>query len=151
MGVEEQLTSRLTEAMRARNSREADLLRMVKTMATKEKAAPGFSGETDDAFWLAVIARYVKQQRKALAEFEKLGDAAAEQVDQARFEIEYLSPYLPEQLGEAAVRELVKAAIEQTGAVGPKMVGRVVGAVMKAHRDEVDPAMVKAIAAEELG
>jgi uncharacterized protein YqeY len=151
MGVEEQLTTRLKEAMRARNIREADVLRMVKTMATKEKAAPGFEGETDDEFWLAVIGRYVKQQRKALAEFEKLGDAAASQVEQARYEIEYLSPFLPEQLGEDAVRALVKQAIEDTGAVGAKMVGKVVGAVMRAHRDEVDPQLVKAIATEELG
>lgn len=151
MGVEEQLTARLKEAMRARNIREADVLRMVKTMATKEKTAPGFEGETDDDFWLSVIGRYVKQQRKALAEFEKLGPDAASQVEQARFEIDYLTPFLPEQLGEDAVRELVKQAIEQTGAVGPKMVGKVVGAVMKTHRDSVDPQLVKAIAAEELG
>jgi uncharacterized protein YqeY len=151
MGVEEQLTARLKEAMLARNIREADVLRMVKTMATRERAAPGFKGETDDAFWLSVIGRYVKQQKKALAEFEKLGDAAASQVEQARFEIEYLKPFLPEQLGEDAVRELVRQAIEQTGAVGPKMAGKVVGAVMKTHRDRVDPQLVKAIATEELG
>ena len=151
MGVEEQLTTRLTEAMRARNTREADVLRMVKTMGTKDKTAPGFKGETDDAFWLAVIGRYVKQQKKALIEFEKLGEAAASQAEQAVYEIDYLSPFLPELLGEAAVRELVKTAIEETGAAGPKMVGKVIGAVMKAHRDSVDPLLVKAIATEELG
>ncbi|MBW2276586.1 MAG: GatB/YqeY domain-containing protein [Deltaproteobacteria bacterium] len=151
MGVEEQLTTRLTEAMRARNTRETDVLRMVKTMGTRDMAAPGFKGEADDAFWLAVIGRYTKQQKKALAEFEKLGDAAASQIEQANYEIDYLSPFLPELLAKAAVRELVKAAIEETGAAGPKMVGKIVGAVMKTHRDSVDPLMVKAIATEELG
>lgn len=151
MGVEEQLNSKLKQAMRDRNTREADVLRMVKTMASKERSAPGFQGETDDAFWLRVIGRYVKQQRKALAEFEKLGETAATQVEDARFEIEYLSPFLPELLGEEEVRALVKEAITETGAVGAKMVGKVVGAVMRQHRDRVDPQLVKAIATEELG
>lgn len=151
MGVEEQLTTMLKQAMRDRNTREADVLRMVKTMAAKEWSAPGFKGETDDAFWVGVIGRYVKQQRKALAEFEKLGEAAAAQAEDARFEIEYLSPFLPELLGEDQVRALVKEAIAETGAVGAKMVGKVVGAVMRQHRDRVDPQLVKAIAAEELG
>jgi len=151
MSVEEQLTARLKAAMLARNTREADVLRMVKTMAATEKTAPGFAGEIGDEFWLAVIGRYVKQQRKALAEFEKLGEVASGQVDQARFEIEYLEPFLPQQLGEEAVRELVRKVIEETGAAGPKMVGKVVGTVMKSHRDRVDPQLVKAIATEELG
>jgi uncharacterized protein YqeY len=93
----------------------------------------------------------VKQQRKALAEFDKLGDAAASQAADARFEIELLSPFLPELLGEEQVRALVKEAIAETGAVGPKMVGKVIGAVMRQHRDRVDPQLVRAIATEELG
>jgi uncharacterized protein YqeY len=151
MSVEQQLTSRLKEAMRARNTREVDVLRMVKAMATKEKVAPGFEGETDDAFWLGVIGRYVKQQKKALAEFEKLGDAAATQAEEARFEIDYLTPFLPQLLGEEAVQKLVEEAIAATGAVGEKMVGKVIGHVMRSHRDEVDPQLVRRIATEALG
>jgi uncharacterized protein YqeY len=151
MTVEEQLTVRLKQAMRDRDRRQADVLRMVKTMATTERAAPGFSGETDDAFWLGVIGRYVKQQRKALAEFEQLGEAAEEQAEQARYEIEYLSPFLPSLLGEDEVRRLVREAIAGSGAAGAKQAGKVVGAVMKEHRDRVDPQLVKRVALEELG
>lgn len=151
MGIEAELTTRLKEAMRGKNAREVAVLRMVKTQATQERTAAGFSGETDDAFWLGVIQRYVKQQKKALAEYEKLGAGQSEQVAELRFEIEYLTPFLPAQLDDDAVRALVRAAIAETGAVGAKMVGRIVGAVLKEHRDEVDPAAVKRIATEELG
>lgn len=151
MGIEAELTTRLKEAMRARNTREIATIRMVKTQATKERTAAGFDGETDDEFWLGVIGRYVKQQKKALAEYAKLGATTGEQVEELQFEIDYLTPFLPAQLDEAAVRELVRAAIAESGAVGAKMAGRVVGAVMKEHRDRVDPALVKRIATEELG
>ncbi len=150
MGIEQELNSRLKAAMRAKNSQELDVLRMVKTQAGAKKTAPGFDGETDDAFWTEVITRYVKQQKKALAEFEKAGEQGKEGASQLRFEIEYLSPFLPQQKGEEEIRDLVKQAIAETGAAGEKMVGRVVGFVMKSHRDEVDAVLVKKIATEEL-
>jgi uncharacterized protein len=151
MTIEEQLTSGLKEAMREGRKLEREALRMVKTLGTKARSEPGFSGEMDDAFWIGVIGRYVKQQKKALAEYEKHGEAAAERVDELRAEIEYLAPFLPAKKGEDEVRRLVDEAIAELGAAGPKMVGRVVGAVMRGHRDEVEPAMVKRIAAEKLG
>ena len=66
MSIEQQLTARLKDAMRKKNKQEIDVLRMIKANAATAKVAPGFSGETDDAFWLEVITRFVKQQKKAL-------------------------------------------------------------------------------------
>jgi len=151
MSIEEQLNTKLKEGMRAKRAEEVSVIRMVKTQAARDRAAPGFDGETGDEFWLDVIGRYVKQLKKTLAEFEALGDAAAAQVEQTRFEIGYLSPFLPSLLPEREVSILVERAIADTGAVGAKMIGRVVGAVMKDHKDRVDPAMVKKIAALKLG
>lgn len=151
MTIEEQLGTRLKEAMRAKRTEELDVLRMVKSQAQTARTAPGFDGATDDAFWLDAIARYVKQQRKAREEFEKGGEAGAEQVRKLTYEIEYLSAFLPKQRSEEDVRAFVKQAIAEVGAVGPKMVGRVVGVVMKGHRDEVDAEVVKRVATEELG
>lgn len=151
MSIEKEITSRLKEAMRSKNQKELGVLRMVKTQATTAKTASGFEGETDDAFWLDVIAKYVKQQQKALVEFEKAGEAGKNQVEQLLYEIAYLEPFLPQKLSEGEVRKLVREAIDETGAAGSGMIGRVMGAVMKKHKDEVDAAMVKRIAAEELG
>lgn len=151
MGIEDQLTTRLKEAMRAKDARELAVLRMVKTLAGKEKTASGFDRDIDDAFWLEVIKKYVKQQTKALAEFEKIGEGATEQIEAARWEIAYLAPFLPVLKSEAETEALVAKAIEETGAVGARMVGKVVGAVMRNHKDEVDAASVKRIAAKLLG
>jgi uncharacterized protein len=151
MNIEEKLMMRLKEGMRAKKSREVSAIRMIKTQAQAARTAPGFSGETDDAFWLDIITRYVKQQKKSRIEFENAGERGAEQVDDLTFEIEYFSEFLPKQLSPDEVRVIVKEAIAKTGASGTKMVGRIVGFVMKNHGKEVDAALAKSIAAEELG
>ena len=118
MSIEQELTSRLKEAMRQKDSRVLDVLRMVKARAQEKKTAPGFAKEMDDAFWEDVIAKYVRQQKKALKEFEKMPKEASKNIEGLKFEIEYLSPFLPKLLEEDQVRELVKQAIAETGAVG---------------------------------
>lgn len=150
MSIENQLTTRLKEAMRAQNKREVDVVRMVKTQASIARTAPGFSGETDDAFWVGVIDRYVKQQKRAQIEFEKGGEKGALQIEQLQFEIDYLSQFLPKLKNEEETRKLVKEAISETGAVDKKMTGRVMGAVMKRWKNEVDAEVVKKILEEEL-
>ena len=67
------------------------------------------------------------------------------------FEIDYLSEFLPKKLDDDAVRELVRSAIRELGVENPKMSGKVMGHIMKSHRDEVDAAVVKRIVGEELG
>ena len=151
MGLENELNTRLVSAMREKRTKEISLIRMIKTKAGEVRTASGFNGEINDAFWLDVIKKFVKQQTKALAEFEKLGDRGAEHVTDIKFELEYLAPFLPRQRGEDDVRNLVKQAIAETGAADTRMVGKVIGFVMKDHKDEVDASMVKRIAAELLG
>ena len=150
MSIESQLTSRLKDAMRTKNKREIEVVRMVKTQATTAKAAPGFTGETDDSFWIDIIDRYVRQQKRAKREFEKAGEKGAEQVEQLQFEIDYLSQFLPKLKGEEETRKIVRDAIVETGVVDKKMAGKVIGIVMKRRRGELDPETVKKILAEEL-
>ncbi|MCU0664888.1 MAG: GatB/YqeY domain-containing protein [Myxococcota bacterium] len=137
--------------MKSKSADELRTLRMVKSAGQIAKTAPGFSGETNDAFWIEVISKYVKQQKKAIEEFEKAGAGAAAQISELRFEIDYLEPFLPQKATEDEIREMVRKAIEQTGATSAKMVGKVMGAVMKDHKDRVDADIVKRIATQELG
>jgi uncharacterized protein YqeY len=151
MSIERELATRLESALRSKDKAVLDVLRMVKSRAGILKTVPGFQEETDDAFYLDVITGYVKQQKKALVEFEKAGEKGRENAEKLRFEIDYLAPFLPAVKGEAEVRDIVKKAIADTGAEGAKMTGKVMGVIMKDHKDEVDASMVKRIVAEELG
>ena len=140
----------LKEAMRAKDPRTTDVLRMVKTRITERRTSPGFSGDVTDAVVQEVVAAYSKQLEKAIVEYQRVGERGAETVAGLRFEIDYCRRFLPQKLGGDETLALVQAAISELSASLPKDAGRVVGHVVKAHRDRVDPALVKRLAEEAL-
>ncbi|HKX75778.1 MAG TPA: GatB/YqeY domain-containing protein, partial [Acidimicrobiia bacterium] len=88
---------------------------------------------------------------KARAEFEQGGERGAEMAAKLAWEVDYLSRWLPKKLDEAATRELVRSTVAELSVGGdPKAAGRVIGAIMKTHRDQVDGALVNRLVAEEL-
>ena len=150
MSIQQNLRRQLVDALKRRDQRTADLIRMINSKITERTKAEGFTGEVDDALVLDVIAAYSKSMKKAREEYVKAGARGAEQVAQLDFEVEWCATFLPEQLGEADVRTAVATAIAAVGATGPAMAGRVVGAVMKQHKGLVEAALVKTIATELL-
>lgn len=150
MGLEQDLNERLTQAIREKDTRTADVIRMLKTRLTERRTAKGFSGEVDDALVRDVIGAYRKQLQKALAEFERLGDRAAGQAAQIRFEIGFCERYLPRGLDEETLRALVRQRLAALGISDIKQSGRLVGDIMKSHKGQVDAAEVKRIAEDLL-
>ncbi|HSJ27385.1 MAG TPA: GatB/YqeY domain-containing protein [Acidimicrobiia bacterium] len=152
MTIAEELDAELKDAMRAKDVARRDVIRQVRSEIGIAKTAPGFDGDEGDDFHRAVIASYVKKMQKSLAEYEGLGERGQAMADKLRFEVEYLSRWLPSKLGESATAELVDRTIGELGAEGdPSASGRVIGAIMKAHRDDVDGALVNRIVRERLG
>src|SRR3989441_8229306 len=150
MPLEQELNDRLTRAIKDRDMRTADVLRMVKARLQERRTAKGFSGAVDDPLVLDVIGAYRKQLQKALAEYEKVGERGAAQAEQLRFEIALCEGYLPKGLDDAALRALVRERLASLGIADPKQVGRLVGDVMKTHKGQVEAADVKRIAEELL-
>ena len=151
MSLEQQFAETLTRAIREKDQRTADVVRMLKTKVTERRTAKGFAGTVDDAVILDVIGAYRKQLQKAVAEYEKVGgERAAAQIAQLRFEIEFCERYLPRGIDENALRALVKERIGALGISDGKQAGRLVGDVMKTHKGQVDAADVKRVAEELL-
>jgi uncharacterized protein len=150
MSIEQSLNETLTRAMKDRDARTANVVRMIKTKLTERITAKGFSGTVNDALLLDVIGAYRKQMQKALGEFERVGERGAEQIAQLRFEIEFCERYLPRAMDEGALRALVLERAAGLGITDAKQVGRLVGDVMKTHKGQVDAADVKRIAEEVL-
>jgi hypothetical protein len=148
--IEAQLQDLLKEAMRNRDARTADCVRMIKTKHMERRTAAGFKGTLDDALWLDVISSYQKQLRKAREEYAGLGERGAERLPQLDFEIEVCGRFLPQLAGEDEVRAAVKEAIARLGATDAKQAGKVLGDLMKAHKGKFDPAMVKRLIETEL-
>lgn len=152
MTIAEQIDSELKDAMRAQDGPRRDVLRQVRAEIGVAKTAPGFDGAEDDDFHRAVIAGYVKKMQKSLVEYEGLGERGQAMAAKLRFEVEYLSRWLPSKLDEAATTELVDRTIADLGVAGdPAAAGRVIGAIMKDHKDEVDGALVNRLVRQRLG
>ncbi len=144
MTLEEDLRARLTAAMKAKDQRTLNVVRMLNTKVMERRTAPGFKGTVDDELVRDVIAAYKKSLEKAREEFAAAGERGASAIEELDWEIGFCAQFLPAQMGAEAVADAVKTAIAEMGVTDPKMAGRVVGAVMKKHKGQVDAALVKA-------
>jgi uncharacterized protein len=146
MSLEQTLTDTLTQAIRDKDQRMADIVRMIKSRITERRTAKGFSGQIDDAVVQDVISAYRKSLQKALPDYEKVGERGRTQAEQLRFEIEVLGRWLPKGLDEPALRSLVRERLTALNITDPKQIGRLMGDLMKTHKGQVDAADVKRIA-----
>ena len=150
MPLEATLNDTLRRAIKDRDTRTADVVRMLKTRLAERTTAKGFAGPVDDALVTDVIAAYRKQLQKALVEYEAAGERGVAQAAQLRFEIEFCERFLPRGLDEAALRAVVRERLAALGITDARQVGRLVGDVMKTHKGQVEAADVKRVAEELL-
>jgi uncharacterized protein YqeY len=151
MTIEEELRAELTDAMKTSDKARLDTVRMVTSEVLLAKSAPGFSGVVDDDLYLSVISAQVKKDEKSIEEYGQLGERGQPMVDKFTAEVAYLSRWLPTRMGEAETRSLVESAITELDVErDPKSSGRVIGHIMKTHRNEVDGALVNKLVREAL-
>lgn len=149
--IEQRINDRMKDAMRAKDALTKDLMRMIKSKVTELVTSKSYKGEEGDALWLGVIEAYVKASQKTLSEYEALGADGAEHAAQVRWEINALQEYLPQRADEETTEVWVREAIEAAGGAGAAKIGAVLGLVMKSHKADVEPALVRAIAERLLG
>src|SRR5258708_19430223 len=95
MSIEAQLNDLLKDAMRAKDARTADCIRMIKTKHMERRTAAGFKGPLDDNLWQDVVATYQKQLRKAREEYVAVGVRGADALPQLDFAIGFCPPSFP--------------------------------------------------------
>ncbi len=148
MSIEQTVTARLSEAMKARDSDRLTALRAIRAAFLVEMKKDNAQTLSDEVS-TEVLRRLAKQRRESIEAFESAGRperAAAE-----RAELAILEEFLPALADEATTRTWVEEAIATTGAAAPSDVGRVMGAVMKAHKGTVDGPLARRLAEERLG
>jgi uncharacterized protein YqeY len=150
MALAQSLDDTLKAAIKDKDARTSNVVRMLKTRLAERTTAKGFAGTVDDALVVDVIGAYRKQLQKALAEYEKLGDRGAAQATELKFEIEFCERFLPKGMDEAALRALVAERLKALGITDAKQTGRLVGDVMKTHKGQVEAGDVKRVAEELL-
>jgi len=143
MSLQERLLSDMKEAMRAKEAGKLRLtvIRMVR--ASIKNAEINKKRDLNDEELLEILTREVKQRRDALSEYEKAN--RQDVVDSLKEEIKILEGYLPEQLTEAEIIQLVQEVIEQVGANSPRDMGKVMGTLMPKVKGKADGKLVNKI------
>ncbi|MDI6497515.1 GatB/YqeY domain-containing protein [Leuconostoc suionicum] len=134
MSLLEELNNDMKQAMKDKNKDVLSVIRMVKSTVMNEQINLGHDLTKEEE--LTVLSREVKQRQDSLTEFEKGNreDLAAG----IRAELAVLAKYLPEPLSDEKVIELVKDAIQKTGATSSKDMGKVMGIVTPQVKGRAD-------------
>ena len=147
--LKQKLQEELKQAMLSRDVLKTSVLRLLKSAITYYEIQKGGAGyEATDEDVLTVIAKEAKQRRDAIEEFKKAN--RPELADKENKELEMLQVYLPAQMNEEEIKNLVKEAIAQTGAKTMQDMGKVMGALMPKTKGKADGGLVSKIVRESL-
>lgn len=149
MSLKEQLQSDLTTAMKARDELRASTLRMALTAITTEEVAGKKARQLSDDDVVKVLTREAKKRREAAEAFS--GAGREELATRERAEGEVLATYLPVQLADDELAELVRAAIEESGASGPQAMGQVMKVVQPRVAGRAEGGRIAAEVRRQLG
>ena len=149
--LKDRLRQDLTTAIKARDEVRSSTLRMVLTAITNAEVAGNEARELSDDDIIGVLSTEAKKRREAAQAFAD-GDRP-EMAEKERAEAAVIADYLPAQLSEEEIAELVRTAVEQTGAAGEGMraMGKVMGVLRERHAGVIDMARAGAVVKQLLG
>jgi uncharacterized protein YqeY len=147
--LKDRLQSDLTTAMKSRDELRTATLRMALTAVRMEEVSGKSARELDDAEVVTVLGRESKKRREAAEAFD--GAGRPDRADRERAEGEVLAGYLPAQLSDDDLRDLVTAAITETGAEGPRGIGAVMRVVSPQTAGRAEGGRVAAEVRRQLG
>jgi uncharacterized protein len=142
-----QLDQDMKAAMKQKDKETLSTIRMVRSSIKKVEIDN--RGELSEDQVLEILVREIKQRKDSLQEYEKASreDLATKE----KREIEILSAYLPAQLTEEELLEIVKKAIADTGATSKKEMGKVMGVVVPLTKGRADGKKVNQLVQQLLG
>lgn len=149
MSLKSQIEQDLKAAMRSQNKDEIRALRGVKSMILLAETEKGAGSELSHETELKLLTKAVKQRKDSAQLYQEQGREDLAQVELS--EVEIISRYLPEQMSEEELTRQLQSIIEQTGASGPRDMGKVMGAANKALKGRADGATIAKVAKSLLG
>ncbi len=133
-------------AMKAKDSFRLSVIRMLRAELQNSSIAKNSPLDSDEE--LAVLTREVKRRKDSMAEYEK--SARQDLVDDLKKEIEILSTYLPEQLSEEELEQMVLDVIAEKSAETMRDMGKVMGSLMPRIKGKADGDKVRQIVEKNL-
>ncbi len=141
MSLKEKLMDDLKIAMKEKDQLRKSVIIMVRASVKQYEVDKKVELEDEDI--LDIMTKQVKQKRDAIEEFAK-GDRQ-DLVDEAKAEIDILMEYLPPQLTEAEIKQIVSEVVQEVGATTAKDMGKVMSALMPKVKGRVDGKMLNQV------
>ena len=143
MGLKEKLQSDLTDAIRARDEVKSGTVRMLLAAITTEEVAGKAARVLNDAEIITVLSREAKKRREAVEAYTqaKRDDLA----NKEKAEAAVIALYLPEQLSEDQLKQMIAEAIAKTNAAGPAGMGLVMKELQPKIAGKADGGLVSTL------
>lgn len=139
MSLKEQLFNDLKTAMKEKDTVRKEVIQIVRAGVLQIEKDKKIDNLDDDSV-LSVISKEIKKINDVMPDFEKA--QRQDLIDEANKKIELLKAYLPEQLSEAEIEEIVAETIKSVGAVSVRDMGKVMGAVTAKTKGKADNKLV---------
>ena len=143
MSLKEKLQTDLTSSMRNRDEVRSSTIRMILTSIKNEEVSGKEVRELNETDLITVLSREAKKRREAAEAFDQAG--AKDRAETERAEGAIIAEYLPKQLTEDEVKELIESAIKETGANSPAQMGLVMKNLQPKIAGKADGALVSSL------
>ncbi len=146
MGIEEKINADVKASMLAKDAKRLEAVRAIKAVVLLLKTSP--EGLTEESALKAIQREYKKRKETAEVYIQQnRQDLADDELAQAKI----MEEYLPKQLSEDELKDIIRNAIKDTNANGPADMGKVMGAANKVIAGRADGKMVSQLVKEMLG
>jgi uncharacterized protein YqeY len=136
--LRDEINNAMKAAMKAQDKLRLSALRMVNAAIKNADIEARTAGKAalSDADLLSLMQKLIKQRQEAAELYDK--GNRAELAAQERAEIDVIAAFLPQQMSEPETREAIAAAIKETGAAGPKDMGKVMALLKQSYAGRMD-------------
>ncbi|MET0266167.1 MAG: GatB/YqeY domain-containing protein [Duganella sp.] len=146
MGLREQITEDMKNAMRAKEAGRLATIRLILAEIKRKEVDERI--EVDDQQTVAIVEKMIKQRKDSITQFEAGGRADLADIEKA--ELVVLSAYMPAGLSDEEIAAEVAAAVTASGAAGPQDMGKVMGIVKPKLAGRADMTVVSALVKKAL-
>lgn len=149
MSLDQNINNELKAAMLSKDEVKLRTIKAIKAAFLIAKTEKGATGEITQEQEIKILQKLYNQRKESFEIFTK--ENRAELAAREKEEMEVITTYLPKQLDDAALKEIVQTTITTTGATSIKDMGKVIGAVTKSVAGQAEGARISALVKELLG
>ena len=147
MSLQARILADMKEAMRAKDQTRLEAVRLLRAAIQRREVDEQI--ELNDEAVLAIVQKMIKQGRDAIEQFER--GNRSDLVDSETQALKVLEVYLPKQLDESEIQQLLEQAMSETGATSQRDMGKVMGWLKPRIQGRADMGSVSSAVKQRLG